>query len=367
MGNFTNLGIEKKYEDRLKRVGIVKPTPVQSESIPTILGGKDLIAKAQTGTGKTLAFLLPVVQNIDTEKNFPQGLILTPTRELALQITDEAKSLTKDMDLDILACYGGQDVEKQVKKLKRGMQLIIATPGRLIDHMKRGTMNLGAINYLVLDEADEMITMGFAKDLEDIILSIPRSRQTMLFSATISDQVRNIGRRFMKKPVHIDIKSEKVTLDNIKQVGIRTRPEEKITRLMEIIDRENPFLMMVFCRTKDGVTKVYNKLQQGKYNVGELHGDLSQNKRNQVMKKFKSADLQILVSTDVAARGIDVEGVTHVVNFDMPHDTDSYIHRIGRTGRIGNKGVAISFVTERDRDRLYEIEKGIKEKIDLVD
>lgn len=367
MGNFVNLGIEKKYEDILKKMGIVEPTPVQGEAIPTILGGRDIIAKAQTGTGKTLAFLLPVVQNINIGKNFPQGLILTPTRELALQITEEAKKLTEGMKLNILACYGGQDVDQQIRKLKNGIHLIIATPGRLIDHMKRGTVNLGAIDYLILDEADEMITMGFGKDLESIIFSIPKSRQTMLFSATISDQVRNIGRRFMKKPAHVDIKSEKVTLENIEQIGIRISPEEKIDRLKNIIDQYNPFLMMVFCRTKDGVTKVYNKLSQGNYNVGELHGDLSQNKRQQVMKKFKSADLQILVCTDVAARGIDVEGVTHVVNYDMPHDSDSYIHRIGRTGRIGNEGVAITFVTERDRDRLFEIEKGIKEKLNLID
>lgn len=367
MGNFTNLGVIKSLEDNLKKRGIVEPTPVQLQSIPTILGGKDVIAKAQTGTGKTLAFLLPVIQNIDTEKNFPQGLILTPTRELAIQITQEAKELTKDMDINILAAYGGQDVDQQIRKLNNGIHLIIATPGRLLDHMKRRTMNLGAVKYLVIDEADEMLIMGFGSDLEKVIYSIPKNRQTMLFSATISDQVRNIGRRFMKKPIHVDIKSEKVTLDNIAQSGIRVENEDKLSRLEKIIDDTNPFLMMVFCRTKDGVTKVYKKLCQSGYNVGELHGDLSQNKRQQIMKKFKSADLQILVCTDVVARGIDVDGVTHVINYDLPQDAESYIHRIGRTGRIGNSGVAITFVTSRDRDKLFEIESGIKEKIELVD
>lgn len=367
MSRFTNLGISRELEENLRKRGIVEATPVQAESIPTILAGKDLIAKAQTGTGKTLAFLLPIIDGIDLDKNYPQALILSPTRELALQITEEARKLTEDRDMSILACYGGRDVDQQIRKLKNGIHLIIATPGRLLDHMKRGTINLGAIRYLVLDEADEMIIMGFGSDVEKVVLSIPKSRQTMLFSATISDQVRNIGRRFMKKPVHVDIKSEKVTLENIKQLGIRVDSRDKLDRLMKIIDQYNPFLMMVFCRTKNDVIKVYNKLQQAGYNVDQLHGDLSQNKRQRVMKKFKSADLQILVCTDVAARGIDVEGVTHVINYNLPNDAESYIHRIGRTGRIGNEGVALSFVTEKDRDRLYEIEQAIKEKIELID
>lgn len=367
MGSFVNLGIEKSLEENLRKRGIFEPTPVQAESIPAIMAGKDVIAKAQTGTGKTLAFLLPVMQKIDKDKNFPQALILTPTRELAIQITEEARKLAEAKDMSILACYGGQDVDQQVRKLKNGIHLIIATPGRLLDHMKRETINLGAIKYLVIDEADEIIVMGFGGDLEKVVYSLPKTRQTMLFSATISDQVRNIGRRFMKKPTHVDIKAEKVTLENIAQTGVRVENEEKVEKLKEIIDKNNPFLMMVFCRTKDGVSKVYKKLAQAGYNVGELHGDLSQNKRQQIMKKFKSADLQILVCTDVAARGIDVDGVTHVVNYDLPNDAPSYIHRIGRTGRIGNDGIAISFVTSRDRDRLFEIESAIKEKIELVD
>ncbi len=366
MKNFMSLGIKQELQENLSRRGIKEPTPVQSESIPAILAGKDIIAQAQTGTGKTLAFLLPVVQNINTDKNYPQGLILTPTRELALQISKDARELTKDTDISILAAYGGQDVEKQIRQLKRGIHLIIATPGRLIDHLRRGSLSIKGIEYLVIDEADEMIMMGFGRDVEDIVGATTKNRQTMLFSATISGQVRDIGKRFMKKPVQIEIKSDNITLDKIEQIGIRIEEKDKDDRVMSLIDQYNPFLMLIFCRTREGVTRVYNKLKQNKYNVNELHGDLSQNKRERVMESFKTAEIQILVATDVAARGIDVEGITHVINYDLPNDSDSYIHRIGRTGRIGNEGIAITFVTDRDRRRLSEIEDKIKHKLKLI-
>lgn len=367
MGNFMSVGINEDLQENLARRGIKEPTPVQRQSIPAILGGQDVIAQAQTGTGKTLAFLLPIIQNIDTKKNYAQGLILTPTRELALQISKEAKELTKDTDISILAAYGGQDVEKQIKKLKRGIHLIIATPGRLIDHLRRGSLSIRGIDYLVIDEADEMIMMGFGRDVEDIVGATTRNRQTMLFSATISGQVRDIGRRFMKKPIQIKIKSENITLDAIEQIGIRIDEKDKTDRVMELIDQYNPFLMLIFCRTREGVTRLYNKLKQGKYNVDELHGDLSQNKRERVMESFRNAEIQILVATDVAARGIDVEGITHVINYDLPNDSDSYIHRIGRTGRIGNDGIAITLVTDRDRAKLSQIEKDIEHKLKLID
>lgn len=367
MSRFMNLGINEHLENKLKLQGIFEPTPIQAQAIPTILSGKDLIAKSQTGTGKTLAFLLPILERIDGNKPYPQALILTPTRELALQITEDAKALTADSSINILAAYGGQDVLQQVNKLKKGIQLIIATPGRLLDHLERKTIDLGGIDYLVLDEADEMITMGFGRDLEQIIFMSKSDRQTMLFSATITGKVRDIGRRFMKKPAYIEIKSENVTLDNIEQIGIRIKEDDKSERLMTLIDEYNPFLMLVFCRTKDKVTRIYNRLKQNKYNVDQLHGDLSQNKRERIMKSFREAEIQVLIATDLAARGIDVDGITHVVNYDLPGDSKSYIHRIGRTGRIGNEGIAISFVTEKDRDKLYLIERDIKEKIKLID
>ncbi len=362
---FKDLGIDKDLVEKLGKQGIKEATEVQKHSLPAILAGKDVIVEAPTGTGKTLAFLLPIVKGVDSSKDYPQALILTPTRELAIQITEETKKLV-DEDVNILAAYGGQDVEQQIRKLKRGTHIIIATPGRLLDHLRRGSLSIRGVEYLVLDEADEMITMGFGSDLEDIINATTRKRQTMLFSATISPQVRGIGKRFMKSPGFIQIKGENITLDNIEQLGFRLEEKEKPEKTMELIDQYNPFLMIIFCKSKDRVTKLYNILAQNKYNVGELHGDLSQNKRQQIMKKFKSADLQTLVATDVAARGIDVEGVSHVINYDLPFDSESYIHRIGRTGRIGNDGVAISFVTEKDRDKLSQIERNIKEKIKLI-
>lgn len=367
MSNFGALGINEQLERNLRNRGIKRPTPVQEEAIPKIFENRDVIVKAQTGTGKTLAFLLPIMQKIDIEKNYPQALILTPTRELALQITNEAKELAKDTELNILAAYGGQDVVQQINKLKQGIHLIVATPGRLLDHLERGSISLRGIDYLVLDEADEMIIMGFGKDLEQIIDETYRDRQTMLFSATISKQVRDIGRRFMKNPANIEIEGDSVTLENIEQYGIRIEERDKISRTMEIIDSYNPFLMLIFCSTRDRVTNLYNKLKQNRYNVDQLQGDMSQNKREQVMRRFRNADLQILIATDIVARGIDVEGVTHVLNYDLPNDSDSYIHRIGRTGRIGNEGVAITFVTDKDRDKLYQIERDIDKKLELFD
>lgn len=367
MNNFISIGIDKELQDKLKKQGIVEPTSVQKQSITAILGGNDVIVQAQTGTGKTLAFLLPIIQNIDKNKKYPQGLVLAPTRELALQITEDAKSLTEGTGIEVLAVYGGQDVEKQIRKLDRGMHLIVATPGRLLDHMRRGTLSLRGIDFLVLDEADEMIEMGFGQDVEKIVMGTTNDRRTMMFSATISRNLRNIGKRFMKNPAQIEIESENVTLDNIEQLGIRVEDSDKRKVVEKIIDEYNPFLMIVFCRTKERVTQLYNHLKRGGYNVDQIHGDISQSQRKRVMDSFRSADLQILIGTDIAARGIDVQGITHVLNYDMPFNTESYIHRIGRTGRIGNEGVALSLITPKDRDKQYQIEQDIEEKIKFIE
>lgn len=357
---FKKLGISSKLEAVLNKNGITEPTPIQTKAIPEIVNGRDVIAQAQTGTGKTLAFLLPLIDKIDTDKDYVQGLIITPTRELALQITNEAKKLGEAKGLTILAAYGGQDVEQQVNKLKKGMHLVIATPGRLLDHMRRKNIELGRLKTLVLDEADEMLNMGFLEDIESVIIDTPKARQTMLFSATIPNEVRKLGSRFMRDPVQIEIEGKNVTLDEIKQVVIETTDRGKLDTLCQLIDEFRPYLAIVFCRTKRRVISLNFDLQSRGYNSDELHGDLTQAKRERVMKSFRTAKLQILVATDIAARGIDVEGITHVINYDIPDDVDSYIHRIGRTGRIGNLGMAVTLVTHRDADSLAMIDRKIK-------
>ena len=361
---FKELGISEEMETALGKMGIKEPTPVQIKSIPDLLEGKDVIAQAQTGTGKTLAFMLPLIEKIDVNKDFIQGLIITPTRELAIQITNEARKLSEAKDITILAAYGGQDVEQQVRKLNRGIHLVIATPGRLLDHMRRGTINLGKLQTLVLDEADEMLHMGFLDDVESIILGTPKTRQTMLFSATIPKDLRLLGKRFMKNPVQIEVQGDNITLDEIEQVVLETTDRGKLDTLCQLIDEFRPYLAIVFCRTKRRVSSLHADLRARGYNADELHGDLSQGKRERVMKSFRNAEIQILIATDIAARGLDVEGVTHVINYDIPEDAESYIHRIGRTGRIGNLGMAVTIITEKDKEALALIERKIKMDFD---
>lgn len=363
MTTFKELGISDKLVEVLNKNGIRQATPVQEQSIGQIINGRDLVAQAQTGTGKTFAFLLPMMEKIDLEKTHTQGLIITPTRELALQITNEAKKLVEGKDISILAAYGGQDVEAQIRKLKNGVNLVIATPGRLLDHIRRKTIDLGRLDFLVLDEADEMLRMGFLQDIESIIMDTPKTRQTMMFSATIPNEVRSLGKRFMKNPLQIEIEGKNVTLDEIEQKVIETSDRRKLDVLCGLIDEYRPYLAIVFCRTKRRVSDLNNELLARGYNSDELQGDLSQAKRERVIKNFRTAKLQILVATDIVARGIDVEGVTHVINYDIPETVDSYIHRIGRTGRIGNLGMAITLVTDKDRDDLALIQRKIKKDI----
>lgn len=363
MGDFKSLGVNMELEAVLNRNGISNPTPVQEKAIPEIFSGRDIVAQAQTGTGKTLAFLLPIIQNINIGRKDIQGLIITPTRELALQITNEAKKLKTAKDIKILAVYGGQDVEAQIKKLRNGIHLIIATPGRLLDHIRRGNIDLGKLDNLVLDEADEMLRMGFLQDVEKVITGTPKTRQTMLFSATIPNEVRSLSKRFMKNPFQIEIAAKNETLEEIEQVVIETTDRRKLDNLCKLIDEYRPYLAIVFCRTKRRVKALNQELLYRGYNSDELHGDLSQAKRERVVKSFRTAKLQILVATDIVARGIDIEGVTHVFNYDIPENIDSYIHRIGRTGRIGNLGMAITFVTDKDRDDFALIMRKLKANI----
>lgn len=377
MTTFKDLGIAPEVLERLKAQGIVTATPVQEASLPLALQGRDLMVQAQTGTGKTLAFILPILEKIAAGREWhdggrsegtglPPALVVAPTRELALQITVEARKVAGP-EMRILSVYGGQDVEAQLHKLKSGCDLVIGTPGRLLDHVRRETLKLGRVKTLVLDEADQMLHMGFLTEVQSIIEATPPSRQTMLFSATLPDSVRQLAGAYTKDAEQISITpAEKIPARNIRQIALECTDRNKYDALKFLINRDNPYLAVVFCRTKRRASKLNEELQLEGYNSAELHGDLSQNKREQVMRAFRDARLQILVATDVAARGLDVEGVTHVFNFDIPQDTDSYIHRIGRTGRAGDKGLAYTFVAQRDRGTLDLIEQATKQKPERV-
>ncbi|KYZ78105.1 RNA helicase [Anaerosporomusa subterranea] len=358
--DFISLGIRREIQEYLYKDGITTPTPIQVQAIPVLLAGKDLIAQAQTGTGKTLAFLLPLFEKLQPQKPNVQVVIVTPTRELALQITQVATQLAEPFGAQVLSVYGGQDVERQIAKLKAGVQVVIGTPGRLLDHVRRGTIDLNGATRLVLDEADQMLHMGFIDDVESIIRHTSSKRQIMLFSATMPSKVRALATRYMDKPVDIQIRTQNVTLDEIKQIVIETSEEAKIDALCKLIDEYRPYLAMVFCHTKQRAIMLNEALSQRGYEVDELHGDLSQAKRERVMRRFSEAKLQILVATDIAARGLDIEAVTHVFNFDIPHDVESYIHRIGRTGRAGETGIAVTFVTAAETIYLRMIEQGIR-------
>nr|WP_306811062.1 DEAD/DEAH box helicase [Irregularibacter muris] len=366
MKNFGVLGINREMSATLAKNGIKEPTPIQVKTIPVLMKGLDVIAQAQTGTGKTLAFMLPIIEKIDANKPFIQALIVTPTRELAIQITSEAKKLVANKDIKILSAYGGQDVEGQIRKLKKDIHIVIGTPGRLLDHLRRKTINIGKVSMLVLDEADQMLHMGFLNEVEDIIRQTPRERQTMFFSATMPKGVGAMATRYMNQPVQIQVQSERIILDEIRQIVIKTTDRKKQGELCMTIDKYRPFMAIIFCRTKRRVSALNYALGEKGYNVEELHGDLSQAKRERVMKAFRKADIQLLVATDVAARGLDIEGVTHVFNYDMPQDTEGYIHRIGRTGRAGEKGVAITFATLRDDQMLNSIEKEIGMNLEKI-
>jgi ATP-dependent RNA helicase DeaD len=356
---FQSLGIRADLVKVLMKNQLINATPVQAAAIPMLLTGKDVIAQAQTGTGKTLAFVLPILEIINPEQPHVQALIITPTRELAIQITAEIKKLAPAVGASVLAAYGGQDVEAQVHKLKGAAHIVVGTPGRLLDHLRRGTLSLSRVKLLVLDEADQMLHMGFFKEVEEIIQVVPRERQTMLFSATISEEIRKIAMNYMNKPEDVRIEGKRITLEGIEQIVIETTDRGKQSILFEMIKQYQPYLAVVFCRTKVRAKNLTAALIENGFNADELHGDLSQAKREGVMKRFRAAKLQILVATDVAARGLDVEGVTHVFNYDIPHDGEDYIHRIGRTGRAGHAGMAITFATTKDRLTLQLIDKRI--------
>ena len=360
MADFLQLGIRKEINYTLKSLGLTQPTPIQEQTIPMIIEGKDVIAQAQTGTGKTLAFVLPIIEKINTQNDEVQALILTPTRELAQQISKEIKRMIENVEeLNVLAVYGGQDVEHQLKKLKGAQHIVVATPGRLLDHIRRATIDLSTVQMLVLDEADQMLHMGFLPEVEDIIYETLSTRQTMLFSATMPNEIKSLAKKYMIEPLNIQVQAKRITVDEIKQIAVETTDRRKQATLLHLLQEHRPFLAIIFCRTKIRAKKLQEALLANGYDSDELHGDLTQAKREKAMKRFREAKIQFLVATDVAARGLDVEGVTHVYNYDIPHDVESYVHRIGRTGRAGGTGVAYTLVAPKDMDFLRMIEKGI--------
>lgn len=359
--SFEDLHLDRKILAALKDMGFEEPSPIQKGAIPLALEGEDLIGQAQTGTGKTAAFGIPIIQKINEKDRHIQALVMSPTRELCIQVADEISKIGRTKRVRVLPVYGGQPIERQICSLKRGIQVVIGTPGRLLDHIRRGTIDLEYVNFLVLDEADEMLDMGFVDDMENIIKNVPPERQTMLFSATMPRPILSISKKYMRAPKMVAIHKEVVTAPTIDQYYYETR--DKVDGLCRILDTTDDCKMIIFCRTKKGVDELVIALATRGYEAEGLHGDLSQNQRDRVMKKFRSGQVDILVATDVAARGLDIDNITHVVNFDVPSDSESYVHRIGRTGRAGNTGVALTFITPREFRQLKLIERSIKTKI----
>lgn len=360
MNDFEKLGVSPELAGQLVKQGIRQPTAVQKEAIPVGLSGRDVMAQAQTGTGKTLAFLLPLLMAVNAKQDFPQALILAPTRELALQVSREAERLATVLGIKALAIYGGQDVNRQQRQLAGPVQVIIGTTGRILDHCRKEQLTLRGVKTVVIDEADTMLSLGFLEEVAEIMTQTSPKRQTLLFSATLPEEVQELANQHLTSPVHIEIKAPTVTLPEIEQRLMRTTEEEKPALLAGLIQRQRPYLAIVFCLTRGRSQQVAEYLAAEGIECEELNGDLSPNKRQQVMKRFREAKFQVLVATDLAARGLDVEGVTHVYNYDIPHDGDTYIHRIGRTGRAGETGMAVTFMTDRDRHYLVAIEKRIK-------
>ena len=362
---FADLNISDDLLRAVTDMGFVTPSPIQAEGIPPILAGRDVIGQAQTGTGKTAAFGIPALELIDITDRSVQVLVLCPTRELALQVADEIKKLAKyKRGLRVEAIYGGDSIERQIRSLKTGVHIVIGTPGRVMDHMDRNTLKLDNVKMMILDEADEMLDMGFREDIESILEDMPHERQTILFSATMSKPILNITQRFQKNPVLVKVVKKELTNDNIEQVYFEVKPRAKVEVMARLIDLYDLKLMLVFCNTKRKVDEIVEDLLLRGYQAEGLHGDLRQQQRNNVMSKFRSGVTSILVATDVAARGIDVDDVDAVINFDVPLDQEYYVHRIGRTGRAGKKGRAFTFVARDERYRFRDIQTYTKSKVE---
>lgn len=357
MSTFEQLGLSPETLRAVNGLGFEEPTPIQEKAIPLALSGRDVIGQAPTGTGKTAAFGLPMIETIAVDSEHIQGLVVVPTRELAIQVAEELNKIGEFKRILALPIYGGQDMTRQIKLLKKRPQIVVGTPGRLMDHMRRRTIRLQNISIVVLDEADEMLNMGFVDDIKFILGDIPEDRQTLLFSASITKAVENISQLFMREPALIKATPRNITVPSTEQHYIEVPERKKFDVLCNLLDLHAPEAAIVFGRTKKRVDELNQALARRGYSAGAIHGDLSQSQRNAVMTQFRGGTIDILVATDVAARGLDIEGVTHVYNFDIPQDPESYIHRIGRTGHAGRKGAAFTFITHRELDHLRIIER----------
>jgi ATP-dependent RNA helicase DeaD len=360
MTAFRELGLQPEIQTALDELGYEEPTPIQEQAIPELLAGNDVIGQAQTGTGKTAAFGLPLLQYLDPSSDDVQGIVLTPTRELCIQVTQALRAYAEHLPVEIVAVFGGAPIRSQQAQLRAGAQVVVATVGRMMDLMSRRSLVLTSARYVVLDEADEMLDLGFIEDVERILRQCPNGRQTGLFSATMPPPVRRLAEHYMYDPVTIHITPRKLTVDAIEQAYLEVPGREKAAKLVELLRAEEPEQAIIFCRTKIGASRLDKTLQDRGLDVKALHGDLTQGQRDGVMIAFKEHRVRLLVATDIAARGLDIEHVTHVINYDVPDTTDMYVHRIGRTGRVGRTGRAVTLVTPSQRKEIPRIEREAK-------
>jgi ATP-dependent RNA helicase DeaD len=364
-GGFHALSLSRPLLAALERVGYRDPTPIQAALIPEALSGRDVIGQAQTGTGKTAAFMLPFLNTWrDINEPGPQALVLAPTRELVVQVAEEGARLVPTKHCHVVPIYGGQRMGTQLSALKRGCNIAVGSPGRILDHLSRGTLRLERVRYVVLDEADRMLDIGFRPDIERILRRCPTNRQTMLLSATLPPPVLHLAKRYMRDPVHINLSPDKVTVENIRQSYITVDEHHKFDLLLAVMKKENPRQCIVFCERKRWADEVYQDLRKKHQSVAAMHGDLQQSQRNRIMQDFREGKIVYLVATDVVGRGIDVTGISHIINYDLPLDPENYVHRIGRTGRMGKDGVAIAFVTPEQGSLLTDIECFINKQIE---
>ncbi|MGH2976220.1 MAG: DEAD/DEAH box helicase [Solirubrobacterales bacterium] len=363
MTAFKELGLSAQIQQALDELGFSDPTPIQDQAIPELLAGHDVIGQAQTGTGKTAAFGLPLLQYLDPSNDEVQAVVLTPTRELCIQVTQALRSYAEHLEVEIVAVFGGAPIKSQQAQLRSGAHVVVATVGRMMDLMSRRSLVLTAARYVVLDEADEMLDLGFIEDVEKILRMCPSGRQTALFSATMPPPIQHLAESYMYEPTTIRITPKTLTVDAIAQAFVEVPAKEKAARLVKLLKEEEPEQAIIFCRTKIGASRLEKTLKEKNLDVKALHGDMSQGSRDGVMIAFKDHRVRLLVATDIAARGLDIEHVTHVINYDVPASSEVYVHRIGRTGRVGRTGRAITFVTPAQRDEIGRIERDVKTTI----
>lgn len=361
--SFLELGLEEEYLQAVEKLGYTQPTLIQVETIPLMLNGKDVLAQSQTGTGKTAAFMLPILQRLGRGNGTPRALVLAPTRELAKQVADATEGFARVSGSKVLAVYGGQSYEIQIRGLNRGVDILVGTPGRLLDFIRQGRLDLSQVEVLVLDEADEMLEMGFIDDVETIFEELPETRQMALFSATLPAQIQKLASKYLNSPVKVSINPKQVTVAETEQRFFRVREETKLAALSCLLETDDVTSALIFVRTKARAQDLADELMRRGFSADSLHGDLNQSRRELVLNRFRKGSVTLLVATDVAARGLDINDVSHVFNYDMPQDAEDYVHRIGRTGRAGKKGVAITLLTPRERSRMNQIQAFTRQPI----